>query len=716
MTKEIPVAHQLDPLLNPRSIAVIGASDKSSRMGGMPLDLLAHFRFGGNVYPVNPKYEEAFGYRCYPDIESLPESPDVVVLAIPAAEVTSMLERCERKGVRAAIVYASGFAEAGVTGAALQDRLEEFTAKSAMVVAGPNCAGFANLNLNAHTSFAIKTFKSSPPQTERGRVTLLTQSGNVCATVFPLLRELGVPVSHFINTGNEADLEFSEYLEFLAQDEDTECVVGYLEQLRDGRRFIKVARDFARRDKPLILLKAGDSEKGSEAVRSHTSALAGNQALYRAAFRQLNVMAADDFQQMADLAWLTQFRQRAGGPRVGIVTVSGAVGAILADKLIGGGLEVPTLPETVQRALRTAVSDYGMVTNPVDVTGNIVADISSAQTVLSQMATTEAVDTVVIYAPSTVLDRMADTLVEVSRAHNRLFVVIDTGGATCHQRLAVAGIPVFSDISRAARALIPYCHWLARRESVKRWDLLCGEEAAEPALESKAQVADLNELQAKQLLAGFGVTPVPEKAAADETAAVAAAETLGYPVVLKVLSPDIPHKTEIGGVALNLADESAVRNSYREVTERARKQAPRARLQGVLVQKMSKGIAELIVGTTRDPVFGATLTVGLGGVLTEIYKDVSHRVLPIDAEIAREMLHELKSFVLLDGFRGKEKADVDAACIAIAGMSRAAMQLGSAVQEMEVNPLQLKAGTGGVAALDALILPPEAAATPHPGD
>lgn len=709
------MAHQLDPLLNPQSIAVIGASDKSNRMGGMPLDLLAHFRFGGKVYPVNPKYEEVFGFRCYPDIESVPEAPDLVVLAIPASDVTSMLERCERKGVRAAIVYASGFAEAGPTGAALQDRLEAFTAKSAMVVAGPNCAGFANLNSNAHTNFAIKTFKSSPPQPERGRVTLLTQSGNVCATIFPLLRQLGVPVSHFINTGNEADLEFSEYLEFLAQDADTECVVGYLEQLRDGGRFIQVAREFARRDKALILLKAGDSEKGSEAVRSHTSALAGNQALYRAAFRQLNVIPADDFQQMADLAWLTQFRKRKGGKRVGIMTVSGAVGAILADKLTGGGLEVPTLPEPDQRVLRSAISDFGMVTNPVDVTGNIVSasDNSAARTVLSQLATTDALDTVVLYAPSTVLDRMADVLVELSGLHDRLFVVIDTGGATCHQRLAEAGIPVFSDISRAARALVPYCQWLAGRETVLRWDQLCEQEAAVPALDAKPSVHDLNELQAKQLLAGFGVTPVPEKAAADGEAAVAAAEALGYPVVLKILSPDIAHKTEVGGVALNLVDADAVRNAFREVTERARRNAPRARQQGVLVQKMSKGIAELIVGTTRDPVFGPTLTVGLGGVLTEIYKDVSHRLLPVDPAIAKEMLQELKSFVLLDGFRGKDKADIAAACTAIAGMSRAALQFGPAVQEMEVNPLQVKAGTGGVAALDALILPPDAAVTPH---
>ncbi|MEK7695459.1 MAG: CoA-binding protein, partial [Pseudomonadota bacterium] len=362
------MAHMLEPLLNPASIAIIGASDNPGRIGGMPIDLLVRFGYAGAVYPVNPKYENVFGLRCYRQVEDLPEGIDLAVLAIAAEDVTAMLKRCHARGIRAAIVYAAGFAEAGESGAALQDVMEAYVRDSGMLVAGPNCMGFANLNTHAYTAFA-SVFKTAPAQTERGRVSLLTQSGNVCAAVFAIARELGVPFSQFINTGNEACIDYSAYLEYLAQDPQTDVVIGYIEELRDGARFIEAASACAEADKPLIIYKAGETDKGREAVRSHTSALAGNQAIYRAAFSQLNVIECQDFAQMAHIAELARYRQRSAGRRVAIVSISGAVGAILADKCIGAGLEVPTLPSALQDTLRAGIPDYGMVSNPIDVTG-----------------------------------------------------------------------------------------------------------------------------------------------------------------------------------------------------------------------------------------------------------------------------------------------------------------------------------------------------------
>ncbi len=309
-----------------------------------------------------------------------------------------------------------GFAEAaGESGAALQRELEAFASESGMVVAGPNCMGFANLNTRAFTAFA-GVFRATPPQARPGRVSLLTQSGNVCAAVFALLRGVDVCVSHFINTGNEATLEFSEYLDYLVQDDSTDCVVGYVEQLRDGPAFVDAAVRFARANKPLILYKAGETEKGAEAVRSHTSALAGNLALYRTAFRQLNVIQAEDFAQMADLAMLSAFRERSAGKRVGVLTLSGALGAILADKFFAAGLEVPTLPAETQARFRAVIPDYGMVSNPVDCTGNIVNDPGRATAILESLATAPEVDVVVVYAMGALLDRMADPLMDVVRA------------------------------------------------------------------------------------------------------------------------------------------------------------------------------------------------------------------------------------------------------------------------------------------------------------
>lgn len=697
------MSHRLHPLLEPRSIALIGASQDAGRIGGMPLDLLRHFGYEGAVYPVNPKYEAVFGYRCYPDIESLPQAPDLVVLAIAAGDVTAMLRRCHAKGIPAAIVYAAGFAEAGAAGEALQRELEDFVAQSGMVVAGPNCMGLANLNLRAHTAFA-SVFRATEPQTQPGRVSVLTQSGNVCSAVFALIRRLGVPVSHFINTGNEATLEFAEYLEFLAQDPATDCVVSYVEQLRDGRRFIDAALSMAEQNKMLVVYKAGETEKGSEAVRSHTSALAGDLAIYKAGFDQLNVVRGTDFAQMADLAYLSGFRHRSGGRRVAIVTMSGALGAILADKLIGAGLEIPTLPQDVQATLRAGIPDYGMVSNPVDVTGNLVNQPDFVRTVFGALAQTPAVDVVLVYAPGYLLDRMADVLAEVNAHHQRLFVAIDTGAAKCRAQLAQAGIPVFDDLGRATQALGPYCLWMARKAQVARWAAL-RRQIGQMATRPPALPARLNEHDTKALLARFGVRSVEGLVARHADEAAQAAARLGYPVVLKILSPDIAHKTEVGGVKLAIADEAALRAACAEMLSAVHQHAAGATIDGLLVQPMATGgVAELIAGVTHDPVFGPVLTVGLGGVLTELYRDASHRLLPVDVELAQEMLQELRAWPLLDGFRGRPLADVQAACDNVAALSHAALQLGPQAQDIEINPIQVRARGEGAFALDALVL------------
>ncbi|WP_447776209.1 acetate--CoA ligase family protein [Variovorax boronicumulans] len=690
--------HRLEPLLNPASIAVVGASGNAARIGGMPLAHLTKFGYAGAIYPINPKYEEVFGLRCWPDLEALPAAPDLVVLALAAAEVTPMLKRCQARGVRAVIVYAAGFAEAGDAGAALQAELEAFVATTDMVVAGPNAMGFANLNTQAHTNFA-SVFNTAPMQQGPGRVSLLTQSGNVCAAVYAIARRLGVEFSHFINTGNEACVDFAQYLEYLAQDDATDVGIGYIEELRDGPRFMEAAAEFVRRDKLLILYKAGETEKGSEAVRSHTSALAGDQQIYQAAFRQLNIIQSHDFAQMAQLAHLAGYRQRSAGKRVAIITISGALGAILADKFIGQGLDVPTLPQPLQDQLRAGIPDYGMVSNPVDVTGNVVNDPGFVRTAMEALAVSDAIDAIVVYAPGYMLDRMADDLCAVAEKHPRLIVAIDTGAAKTREQLRTGGVPVFEDIGVAVSALSPFLLWQERRKH-NPWLQVRSQPA--PARATLAGRAD--EHTTKRYLAEFGVQPVDEAVArtADEAAAVA--ERLGFPVVLKVLSADIAHKTEAGGVRLRLGNAQEVRKAFDEVMASARAYAPTAQIDGALLQKMEAGQAELILGVTRDPVFGMTLTVGLGGVLTELYKDVSHRVLPVDAAMARDMLGELKAFPLLTGYRGRPLGDVDAACRAIAGFSRAVLALQEQADEVEVNPLLVKEQGQGVRALDALVL------------
>jgi acyl-CoA synthetase (NDP forming) len=345
-----------------------------------------------------------------------------------------------------------------------------------------------------------------------------------------------------------------------------------------------------------------------------------------------------------------------------------------------------------------------MVSNPVDLTGNVVNQPEFVRTVFTVLAETDAVDTVVVYAPGYLLDRMADVLAEVAARHPRLFVAIDTGAAQCRAQLAAAGIPVFDDLGRATQALGPYCLWLARKAGVARWAALRRQTGAAVATAAPLPLL-LNERDTQALLAPFGVRAIDSRVALDADQAVAAAATIGYPVVLKILSADIAHKTEVGGVRLGLADEAALRAACQAMLAQVRERAPGARLDGLLVQPMARGgVAELIAGVTHDPVFGPVLTVGLGGVLTELYRDASHRLLPVDAAMVQEMLRSLRAWPLLDGFRGRPPADVPAACDNVAALAAAASALGPQAQAIEINPFQVCALGEGAFALDALVL------------
>ncbi len=707
----------LEPLLNPRSIAMIGASDNAGRIGGMPLELLSHFGFAGEVYPVNPKYAEVFGYRCYAQVEDLPAVPDLAVLAIGARDVTAMLRRCHAVGIRAAVVYAAGFAEEGAAGLLLQQELVQFCRESGMQVAGPNCMGLANLNTRAFTAFAA-IFKTASMQSDTGCVSVLTQSGNVCSALYGLVRARDLPVSHFINTGNEATVDFAQYLAYLAEDSHTEIVLGYVEQIRDGRRFIDACRRFQAQGKVLVVLKAGVTDKGAVAVQSHTSALAGDQKIYEAAFRDLNVIAADDFAQMANIAMLARLRHRTAGARIGVVTMSGALGAILTDRFIQAGLQLPDLPVDVQTQLRQGIPAYGMVGNPVDVTGNIVNDPQFIVQVLQALAVTPALDTVVINAPGYMLDRMAQPLIDVVKKYPRLFVAIDTGNASCREALRDAGVAVFDDLGHAVRALGPFLTWQERRgQRGATVHDTCDDHGWVEAqsMDRQASLASgqapidvprlpCHEGDARRYLAGFGLPDPDVCIAGTREEAAALADQLGVPLAMKVVSADLAHKTEAGGVLLNIKGAKAAAQAYEQILQNCHNYQPGAAIAGVMISPMQQGVAELLVGATRDPVFGPVLTVALGGIMTEIYRDTAHALLPVTHSEAVQLLRSLKAFALLDGFRGQPSADVDAAAQAMVAVGNAFMAGQPLLDQIEINPLLVRQAGSGVAMLDALLL------------
>lgn len=684
----------LKPLLSPQSIAIVGASNDPKRVGGIPLSLLVAAGFK-EVYPVNPKNERVQGLQAYPDIESVPVVVDCVVLAIGAKDVLPYLERCHARGIPAAVVFAAGYAETHqAEGQERQEALRAFAQRTGMRVAGPNCMGNANLGTGVFTTFGT----SFRPEDPVGTTALLTQSGNMCATLYRMARKFGVAFGHIINTGNEADVGFADYLDYLAEDASTTSALCYIEELRDGPRFLRAAAKFRAQGKMLAVFKVGASEKGAEAARSHTAALAGDEAAYGAAFRATGVLRPGELAGLADLGYLHGFGERIAGQRSAILSVSGAAGAIMADAVTLAGGEVPTLSSDIQAALRARIPDFGMVANPVDLTGNLVNDNDFLFDAIGLVLSAPDVDVLFLFLPGYFLDRAMDQVVRASQATSKAIIVVDTYGLGDRERLAQAGVALFDDFDRAARALGSYGAW--KQAQVDYHPPTKGE-VPWPSL--PAGRATLSELEAKEALAGFGVPFVQDALVNSRAEAEAAAERLGFPLVLKIVSPDIAHKTEHGLIRLKLNSVAEVGDAFDQVLAKARTLGD-VQIDGATLEPMLEGGLELLAGVTRDPVFGWMLTVGLGGVWVELMGDAQHRLLPVNAAEAEEMLRGLKGFALLDGYRGAPKADVRAAAEAIVALGKAVLAGGDRLREVEINPLLVFPEGRGAVAVDALVL------------
>jgi len=692
----------LGPLLDPASIVIVGASPDTMRTGGIPIDTLLSAGFPRDrLLLVNPKYPEIAGLVCYPSCDALPWAPELAVLAVPAECCLPVLEQAHAVGIRAAVLFASGFAEDGSeSGAALQDALVRFAVRTGMLVSGPNCLGHANLKQRSFPTF-LRAFKPPPPP---GPVAMVSQSGNMLAVLGRAGRERGLRFSYMVNTGNEACLELSHFLQHFAADPDTQAVVGYVEQVRDGSAFLQAAAALRRAGKPLLLLKAGRSTKGAQATASHTAAMAGSAQAYAAAFRQLGVAAVADPTRLIDLAYLWRLGRLPAGRRAAIVSLSGAACAILADACATHGIEVPTLDEPARRALRALVPTYGMIDNPVDLTGQITNDRASFGQVMDAVLGSPAVDLVLLYLGGYLLELMAPALVQAVAGSGKPVVVIDMGGASDATRAALdaAGLAYFTTIEGAAAATGEWLRWQADWQG-PAWEPAARNAVLPPVLAAARDEgrAMLTEAEAKDILAEAGLPTTMEVVCASADEAFAAALRIGWPVAVKVLSPDIAHKTEVDGVRLGVADEPALRAAFAAVTEGPYRAMPDARINGVLVQRMAGPGVPMLLGVTHDEVFGPMLTAGLGGVLTELLGDVSHRLLPVDEAAARAMLGELRGRRLLDGYRGAEPADVDALVSVMTGLSDLALRWGPAVAEIEVNPVLIH--PCGATVVDALV-------------
>ncbi|VTU21945.1 acetyl coenzyme A synthetase (ADP forming), alpha domain [Variovorax sp. PBL-H6] len=686
-------------LINPRSIAVIGASADFGKINGRPLKHLLEKGYAGRILPVNPKYREIGGVPCYADIDSLPEAADLAIVAVPAAEVLASVEALGRRGIRAAVIFSSGFGEMGAEGRAMEEALAQRARECGVVLCGPNCLGFINAFDKVYATFS----QYADGETGPGPIAFVTQSGAFGTAIAALVRQRGLGLGYFINTGNEADLGFSELMASVIEDPRIRVAAGYLEGLEDGASLVRLAQRCHELGKPLVLTKVGRMASGARAAASHTGALAVEDAVFDAVIRQYGVLRARNEEQMLDMLEALSQPRMAAGNGLGIATQSGGAGVMMADRAEEMGLAVPELAAATRSRLAEVMPAFGAMGNPVDVTGQFVARPALLRESVVALMDDPGVHVGIVWLQ--LMTAHVDTLVRIfgeiqARTDKPFFVCWVAAPTEALQRLRALGIVVYTAGERAVEAAAALARWNAFRQRAARRQAL--QPAAMPALPADVRDGVQPTVQATEWLHAAGVPMAPVALAHDEEQAVALWRAAGGPVALKIESPDITHKTEVGGVLLKLDDDAAVRNGFATLMQRAASAEPAARLHGVVVQGMAQGHVELVVGVQRDPVFGMVVMVGTGGVLVEVLKDVAFRRAPFDACEAQQMLGELRMGALLDGVRGQKAVDRGAIAQMLAGLSRWAAAMQPRLAELDLNPVLV--GPDGPVAVDCVMV------------
>ncbi|MCC5857793.1 MAG: acetate--CoA ligase family protein [Ectothiorhodospiraceae bacterium] len=688
-----------DPLFHARSVAVVGASAKLGTIGGRPVKYLQAYGYRGAIYPVNPKYDEIAGLQAYASLSAIPGPVDMAILAVPARSIPEALKECAEKGVRVAVIFSSGYAEVSGDGAAAQEALAESARQLGVRVLGPNAMGVMNLHNGLMATFSAVLERDH----RAGPLGLVSQSGAYGAYIMAQGREMGLGFSQFTSTGNEADLDLGELALRTLEDPETRAVLCYIEQIRDGQAFLGACRRSLDLGKPLVVIKVGRTEQGARAAQSHTGAMAGSYETYEAVFRQCGALSVGSVEEMLDIAQMVELGVRPGGRRTGILSISGGAGVLLVDACQAEGLHAPELPEAVQARMRAHVPFAG-VANPVDFTPQVLNNPDVYADFLEALCEYEEIDTLIIFLAHTIQyeERLGLRLVDetehaLKRFGKPIIVVAQSDpGTAVSRRLREAGIPCFEDPSRAVRAVAA----LQRFQDLREAYLKSGAPTS-PVPIPKADVS--TEQKAKRFLAEHGLTVTREALATSRDEAAVLAADIGFPVALKLSSPDIAHKSDIGGVRLGLSDSETVKEAYDGILADATAGAPESRVDGVLVQEMVPPGVELILGGKQDPVFGPMVLCGLGGVFTEVLKDFVMRPAPIGIAAAKEMLGELRGFALLEGVRGRQPADIDSAAKAISGLSHIVAGASDWLQELDLNPLIVLGEGQGCVVADAFI-------------
>jgi acyl-CoA synthetase (NDP forming) len=701
----------LERFFNPGSIAIIGASQDFMTISGQPLKHLQSHHYQGRLYPINPRYQEVAGVKCYPSLAELPETPDLVLILVNASRVADMLKQCGEKGVPYVIIFSSGFSEMGGEGVKLQRQLAEIARQFKIGVIGPNCQGMMNFADGVYAGFGSVFFTDY----ESGRVSMVSQSGGFGFSVMNLSsKDGGLPFRQMVTTGNEIGVSTLDFIDYFIQDPKTDIIAGYLEGAKDAWRLPEIGQKALAAGKPILMWKVGNTEQGQKAAASHTANLGGAMALYKAAFKQNGIIQVEDIQDVVDCGRAFRNGRLPKGNRLAIITISGGAGILMTDECIGRGMRLADLaPETAAK-LREFVPSFGSVNNPVDVTAAIFNDLSLINRTLQTIVDDPGVDCIAMINASLqgeIANKIAAEIVAVAGKTDKPIYITwsarDVMAPEAYAALEAARIPHYKSPVRCGRALAAVS-WYAeskRRNEARRAErpLTLNKPAAAKMLAGKT--GDVAEHAAKRVLAEYGIPVTQEELATTKDQALAIAKRIGYPVAIKVQSPDISHKTEARAVRLNITSDGELTIAYEEILGNARAYKKDARIEGVLVQEMVRDGVEAILGISNDPLFGPAVMFGLGGIFAEVLKDVSFRLAPVTPSVAREMVEEIAGYPVLAGARGRPRADVDALVDAIVRLSALAIDLKDHVGELDINPLFVFPAGRGVKAADALIRP-----------
>ncbi len=695
-------------LFNPRGIAIIGASGDADRPGGQTVHALTQQGYKGGIYPVNPKYPELQGHRCFAAVTEIDQPCDVAVVALPAAHVPAAITQCGKSGIGFAVVVGGGFREVSAEGVQLEQRMLAAAHAAGVRVIGPNCLGVVNVHDRVFAGIGSIT---RPPYLTAGGVSAVIQSGGFGNSMLLMAADAGLSFRHVVASGQESDIDAAELIQAFVKDEKTRVIFAYLESVKDGRAFMQAARSARDAGKPLVVIKAGNTAQGIQAAASHTASMTSAYDIYRTAFRQCGVVEARDVNDAVDFLLCLSAEKRPRGRRVAVASGSGGTIVNFSDACDEYGLTLAPLTAPTTTVLDALLPAIATKQNPVDYTTGFANEKNSDRygEVLRAIANDDNIDQLAVFHPvNTGAKFTANIKTVISAVQHTDKPVIVLSSIPSHYTtegralLAAAGIPVLGSPRRVAACMNMLAYYaesrLKREESPAKSDLPDHEIARLPA------GAMLDEFESKKLLSTFGIPVTKDVLFPVESPVSALPQGMRFPVVVKIASRDIAHKTDIGAVRLNIVNDGQLAAAVADVVANSRAAAPEAKLSGVLVSEMVADGLETIIGVVNDASFGPVVAFGLGGVLAETLRDTTYRIAPFGLDTAREMISELRAAAVFNGVRGQPPRDVDSLASTLVAVSEFAWLMRKRLSELDLNPVLVLPRGRGVVAADALLL------------